>query len=168
LAESLPAEVGKLRFFGQISTTGKEPYIIVEGLNPEDEDELNESVKEGRNGANKYCYWVARTYASATHEWVKLPNITSNQIMKARLFKKFLSGDLNAPVLSYPIFPGNEADLLRTQIGRIAGQSVYTSCLPSFFFSFFFSFFLTFYLPSFFSVTPSVHLFVFPFSLPLA
>lgn len=132
LAESLPAEVGKLRFFGQISTTGKEPYIIVEGLNPEDEEELNESVKEGRNGANKYCYWVARTYTSAVHEWIKLPNITSNQIIKARLFKKFLSGDLNAAVLSYPTFPGNEAELLRTQIGRIAGQSVHTSALPSF------------------------------------
>ena len=121
LAETLPAEVGKLRFFGQISTTGKEPYIIVEGLNPEDEEDINESLKEGRNGANKYCYWVARTYTSSVHDWVKLPNITSNQIVKARLFKKFLTGDLNAPVLSYPIFPGNEANLLRTQIGRIAG-----------------------------------------------
>jgi hypothetical protein len=80
LAEVLPTEVGSLRFFGQISTTGKKPYIIVEGLSPEEEEDIDESLQEGRNGANKYCYWVARGYTAAPDDWVKLPNVTMAQV----------------------------------------------------------------------------------------
>jgi Radial spokehead-like protein len=43
-------------------------------------------------------------------------------VVKARLLKRFLSGDLNAPVCSYPSFPGTESNLLRAQIARIAGK----------------------------------------------
>ena len=76
----LPPEVGSLRFFGQISTTGKKPYIIVEGLSPEEEEDIDDSLQEGRNGANKYCYWVARGYTAAPDDWVKLPNVTMAQV----------------------------------------------------------------------------------------
>ena len=122
LAETLPAEVGKLRYFGQIRTTGKKPYVIVEGLNPEDEEGIDELLQEGKNGGNKYAYWVARSTTAQPSEWIKLPNFTSDQIIKARLFKRFLSGDLETEIPSYPLFPGLEKNLLRVQIARIVGM----------------------------------------------
>lgn len=122
LAETLPAEVNNLRYFGQISTTGKKPYVIVEGMSAEEEENIDDSLQEGRSGANKYSYWVARSCTAAPEEWVKLPNVTMAQVVKARQFKRFLSGDLDAIVESYPPFLGNEANLLRTQIARISGN----------------------------------------------
>ncbi len=58
LAESLPGEVEKLRFFGKV-TTRSVPYYVVEGLSPEDEDGIVETLQEGRNGGNKNAYWVS-------------------------------------------------------------------------------------------------------------
>ena len=129
LAETLPAEVGKLRYFGQIRTTGKKPYVIVEGLNPEDEEGIDELLQEGKNGGNKYAYWVARSTTAQPSEWIKLPNFTSDQIIKARLFKRFLSGDLETEIPSYPLFPGLEKNLLRVQIARIVGMYKKNNCL---------------------------------------
>ena len=34
--------------------------------------------------------------------------------------KKFLTGRLDSPIVSYPPFPGNEANYLRAQIARIS------------------------------------------------
>ena len=45
LAETLPAEVGRLRYFGLIHTTGKKPYVIVEGLSPEEEEGFDETLQ---------------------------------------------------------------------------------------------------------------------------
>ena len=132
LAESLPAEVGKLRYFGQINTTGKLPYIIIEGLNVDEEEEgINETLQEGKTGANKYSYWVAQSTTVTVNEWIKLPNVTMDQIVKARLFKRFFTGDLEAYIPSYPLFPGVEKNFLRAQIGRIVGE---TSISPEGFF----------------------------------
>jgi Radial spokehead-like protein len=114
--------VNNLRYFGQISTTGKKPYVIVEGMSAEEEENIDDSLQEGRNGANKYSYWVARSCTAAPEEWVKLPNVTMAQVVKARQFKRFLTGNLDSVVESYPPFPGNEANLLRTQIARISGN----------------------------------------------
>jgi len=49
-----------------------------------------------------------------------LPNVTPAQITVARQIKKFFTGRLNAPVVSYPPFPGSEAEYLRAQIARIS------------------------------------------------
>lgn len=129
LAESLPAEVERLRFFGKISTRGS-PYYIVEGLSPEDEEDIDEDKQESRSGANKYCYWITQR-VDAGEGWVKLPNVTCAQIVTARQFKRFLTGDLNAPVPTYPPFPGVERNLLRATIALIASS---TSISPDGFF----------------------------------
>ena len=132
LAESLPAEVGKLRYFGQISTTGKKPYVIIEGLNADEEEEgVDELLQEGKTGANKYSYWVAQSTTVSVSEWTKLPNVTMDQVVKGRQFKRFFTGDLEAQVPSYPPFPGVEKHFLRVQIARIVGE---TSISPDGFF----------------------------------
>ena len=57
--------------------------------------------------------------------WVKLPPVTPAQITAARHIRKFFTGRLDAPICSYPPFPGNEANYLRAQIARIsAGTQV--------------------------------------------
>lgn len=116
---SVPAEVERLRFFGRL-TTRSSPYYVIEGLNPEDE-EADESKQEGRNGANKYSYWVSQNLESGA--WIKLPNVTQAQVVIARQFKRYLTGDLEAAVPSYPPFPGCEKNLLRTLIAIIGGAT---------------------------------------------
>jgi radial spoke head protein 4A len=128
LSETLPAEAERLRFFGRISTRGA-PYYIVEGINPEDEENVEETKQEGRSGANKYAYWVTQDIEACV--WTKLPNVTMAQVVTARKFKKLLTGNLDAAVPSYPPFPGRERHLLRTLIALIAGS---TSISPAGFF----------------------------------
>jgi radial spoke head protein 4A len=118
--ESLPGEVEKVRLFGKINTR-TQPYYIIEGLNPEDEEGVDETKQEGRNGANKYAYWVSQRVEDC--KWVKLPNVTMEQVVKARQFRRLLTGNLDASVPSYPPFPGSERHLLRAQIACIAGAT---------------------------------------------
>ncbi|NWW40322.1 RSH4A protein, partial [Panurus biarmicus] len=73
-------------------------------------------------GTNKYVYFVCNEPGKP---WVKLPAVTPAQIVCARKIKKFFTGRLDAPVVSFPPFPGNEANYLRAQIARIsAGTQV--------------------------------------------
>ncbi|KAA8589875.1 hypothetical protein FQN60_013240 [Etheostoma spectabile] len=73
-------------------------------------------------GANKYVYYVCKEPGLP---WVKLPSVSPAQITAARQIRKFFTGRLDNPVVSYPPFPGNEANYLRAQIARIsAGTQV--------------------------------------------
>ena len=125
LSEAVPSAV-KLRFFGKICTRGL-PYYIVQGENDEPEG-IDEKLQEGKAGANKYAYWVSSDIPSDVKSWIKLPNVTSEMIVVSRQIKRMLTGNLAAPVPSYPPFPGNESHLLRTQLGRIAAS---TSIAPA-------------------------------------
>ena len=58
--------------------------------------------------------------SSAGKPWIKLPAVTPAQISAARRVKKFLTGSLDAPVVTFPPFPGNEANYLRAQIARVS------------------------------------------------
>ncbi|NXC29786.1 RSH4A protein, partial [Campylorhamphus procurvoides] len=73
--------------------------------------------EENGTGANKYIYFVCNEPGKP---WVKLPPVTPAQIVCARKIKKFFTGRLEAPVVSFPPFPGNEANYLRAQIARIS------------------------------------------------
>nr|XP_014120866.1 radial spoke head protein 4 homolog A isoform X1 [Zonotrichia albicollis] len=68
-------------------------------------------------GTNKYVYFVCNEPGKP---WVKLPPVTPAQIVCARQIKKFFTGRLDAPIVSFPPFPGNEANYLRAQIARIS------------------------------------------------
>ncbi|KAK2519915.1 radial spoke head 4 a-like protein [Columba guinea] len=101
-------------------------------LEEEDEDEEKEKdeppkstykpppvipKEENGTGANKFIYFVCNEPGKP---WVKLPPVTPAQIVCARKIKKFFTGRLDAPVVSFPPFPGNEANYLRAQIARIS------------------------------------------------
>ncbi|KAE8293877.1 Radial spoke head protein 4-like protein A Radial spoke head-like protein 3 [Larimichthys crocea] len=73
-------------------------------------------------GANKFVYYVCKEPGLP---WVKLPSVSPAQITAARQIRKFFTGNLETPIVSYPPFPGNEANYLRAQIARIsAGTQV--------------------------------------------
>nr|XP_046247040.1 radial spoke head protein 6 homolog A [Scatophagus argus] len=73
-------------------------------------------------GANKFVYYVCK---EPGFPWVKLPSVSPAQITAARQIRKFFTGRLDNPIVSYPPFPGNEANYLRAQIARIsAGTQV--------------------------------------------
>ncbi|NWZ34524.1 RSH4A protein, partial [Brachypodius atriceps] len=71
-------------------------------------------------GTNKYVYFVCNEPGKP---WVKLPPVTPAQIVCARKIKKFFTGWLDAPVVSFPPFPGKEANYLRAQIARISAAT---------------------------------------------
>uniref|UniRef100_A0A1A8IXR5 Radial spoke head 4 homolog A n=1 Tax=Nothobranchius kuhntae TaxID=321403 RepID=A0A1A8IXR5_NOTKU len=68
-------------------------------------------------GANKFVYYVCNKPGQA---WVRLPSVSPAQIAVARQINRFFTGRLDSVVLSYPPFPGNEANYLRAQIARIS------------------------------------------------
>ncbi|XP_069500747.1 radial spoke head protein 6 homolog A [Ambystoma mexicanum] len=78
--------------------------------------------EDNRTGANKYTYMVC---SEPGKPWVRLPLVLPAHITTARKIKKFFTGRLDAPIVSYPPFPGNESNYLRAQIARIsAGTQV--------------------------------------------
>ncbi|NXE39374.1 RSH4A protein, partial [Ptilorrhoa leucosticta] len=76
--------------------------------------------EENGTGTNKYIYFVCNEPGKP---WVKLPPVTPAQIVCARKIKKFFTGRLDAPIVSFPPFPGNEANYLRAQIARISAAT---------------------------------------------
>lgn len=68
-------------------------------------------------GANKCVYYVCKEPGLA---WAKLPSVSPAQITAARQIRKYFTGRLDSPIISYPPFPGNEANYLRAQIARIS------------------------------------------------
>lgn len=76
--------------------------------------------EDNRTGTNKKTFFVCN---EPGQPWVKLPPITPAQIVGARQIKKFMTGRLDAPIISYPPFPGNESNYLRAQIQRISAGS---------------------------------------------
>jgi len=73
--------------------------------------------EENKTGANKKIYFVCNDPGKP---WQRLPAVTPGQIQASRQIKKFFTGRLDSPVVSYPPFPGNEANYLRAQIARIS------------------------------------------------
>lgn len=71
-------------------------------------------------GCNTKVYYACN---NAGLSWHRLPPVTPQQIQVARQIRKLMTGDLDAPVVSYPPFPGNEANYLRAQVARISAAT---------------------------------------------
>jgi radial spoke head protein 4A len=76
--------------------------------------------EESRMGTNKKTYFVTNEAGSP---WIRLPPVTPAQIVTAQKIRKFFTGNLDAPIISNPPFPGNEANYLRAQIQRISAST---------------------------------------------
>ncbi|XP_065882304.1 radial spoke head protein 6 homolog A-like [Dysidea avara] len=73
-----------------------------------------------KTGTNKKTYFVCN---EPDGNWTKLPSITPVQITHAREIRKLCTGRLDAPVTSFPPFPGEECHYLRAQIARISATT---------------------------------------------
>ena len=104
-------------------------YLVAEGVceaageeADDAKDALGNTLQKTGDGPNKFTYFVC---AQVGAPWVRLPNVTPHCIISARLCRKYLTGDLDAPVPSHPPFPGAEALYARTMIALIsAGTAI--------------------------------------------
>jgi len=121
--QDLPAR--NARLWGKILGTRSDYYVIEGDTSDAVDFDKYTMEKPGYNGANLKAYWVC---SSPGADLVELPNVTSAQVIASKQIKRFFTGDLNAPVDTFPKFPGNEANLLRAQICCI---SVATTLVPA-------------------------------------
>lgn len=128
LAADTPS-IESLRLWGKVLGTDGD-YLVAEGVlksipkvadAPEQPPILPDSpefdVEPRGQGANGFTYWVS---AGGCAPWVRLPAARASHIVAARSIKHILTGNLDAPVLSMPWYPGKERHLLRAQIARIS------------------------------------------------
>lgn len=57
-------------------------------------------------------------------EFIRLPDVVPECLQVARKIRKYFTGHLEKTINSYPVFNGNEAQLLRCQIARISASTV--------------------------------------------
>ncbi|XP_018650162.1 putative radial spokehead-l [Schistosoma mansoni] len=76
--------------------------------------------EEHGKGTNRKTYFVCNVLGD---DWVRLPDVTPEQIVTSRMIKYFCTGDLEAEINTFPTFPGVEKNFLRAQIARISGST---------------------------------------------
>ena len=118
--------ISKIRFWGKFLGCRGADYYVFECVCGSDVEVPENVQMEGREGVNKFMYWV-----SCQGKMSKLPHVTEQQLIIARQTRKFLTGDLGVPVSGYPPFPGKEAHYLRALIALIGSE---TSVAPASFF----------------------------------
>ncbi|GMF17190.1 unnamed protein product [Phytophthora lilii] len=110
-----------MRFWGKLLGRGTD-YYVAEGELPTQYEPEDLDAEEGATGANKLTYWVMKD--NGAYQWVQLPPVRREQILAARQLRRYVRGDLEAPVLGHPPFPGVEKNYLRAQIARISAGTV--------------------------------------------
>jgi len=127
LGEDPTKGIATVRFMGKFLGLYSDYYVFETTMNDPPEEAEEGELPEGQapmevgTGANGYVYWVCNYLGGPM---TMLPSIKPAEIKAARTLKKFLTGDLNAPVSTFPPFPGNEATFLRAQIARIVATTV--------------------------------------------
>ena len=108
--------IAKVRFWGKLLTCTGKDYIVFECV----DQALNEISPglEGRDGANKYAYYVL-----SDGKMSRLPDVEETHLVYARTTRKYLTGKLNVEVSGYPLFPGKEAHYLRALISLISSDT---------------------------------------------
>ncbi len=121
--------IEKLRLFGKVLGVRGDYYVFEATQDSvlSDEEAADSSYEPA---ANKYAYYAANQVGQA---FVRLPNVSAAHVLGSLRIRKFLTGNLSAPVRSHPPFPGGtEAHLLRALIARITSE---TSVAPSYFYA---------------------------------
>jgi len=114
-----------LRFWGKILGTERDYYVAEGKLNHSYSDEApSKDVEPHGTGVNRLTFWVTN---NVLDDWYELPLVTPQQLVVSRKIKHIFTGDLNAKINSYPVFPGQEKHYLKAQIVRITFS---TSIIP--------------------------------------
>ena len=93
-----------IRFWGKIMGKSADYYVIQGISNKNKEPIVHGSTEKYKQGVNYYSYWVCNEVIS--DNWYELPLVTPDQILTSRLLKYAFTGNLEANVKGYPVFPG--------------------------------------------------------------
>jgi len=127
LGEDPEKALATVRFFGKFLGTGGDYYVFEATLKtptePAASEEEDPSIvpPEANSGTNAWTYFVCSALGGPV---TALPDVTPQQVVISKSIKKYLTGNLDAEVSAYPVFPGKEASYLRAQIARIAAATV--------------------------------------------
>lgn len=77
-------------------------------------------AEKSGHGVNRHVYYVCTDLAE---DWIELPPATPHQINVSRRIKKYLTGNLDESITSYPAFPGSERNYLRCMIARVSAST---------------------------------------------
>ncbi|KAF7990850.1 hypothetical protein HCN44_000655 [Aphidius gifuensis] len=73
-------------------------------------------------GTNKKVYYVCNF--PGLDEWIELPSVLPLQITLAKKILHYFTGCLDTLIHTYPLYPGNEGNYLRSQIARISAATL--------------------------------------------
>eukprot|EP00928_Gymnodinium_smaydae_P061556 TRINITY_DN45602_c0_g1_i1.p1 TRINITY_DN45602_c0_g1~~TRINITY_DN45602_c0_g1_i1.p1 ORF type:complete len:576 (-),score=166.03 TRINITY_DN45602_c0_g1_i1:64-1701(-) len=110
-AKQLAARAAELTKTGVYNLETRPPPLVLPGTDYD--------VECRGQGANTCVYYVSH---GGTEPFKPLPAARASMIVAARDIQKLFTGRLDARVDSTPWFPGDEADLLRSQIARISSS----------------------------------------------
>lgn len=129
-------KIVRVRFWGKIFGQ-KSDYYIVEcslaerkALPPVPEEFPKGVVPPDPLGDDQECFFMTSTNqfvyyvcSAPGQPWARLLDTNPKTLNAAKYVRRFLTGDLKAPVLSKNPFPGKESDLLRATIARITADT---------------------------------------------
>jgi hypothetical protein len=72
-------------------------------------------------GLNRRAFYICNYLGGP---WILLPSVTPAQVNGSREIRWCLTGDLDAPIRTYPIYPGKEAHYLKALLARAAAGSL--------------------------------------------
>uniref|UniRef100_A0AAQ5XTF6 Radial spoke head component 4A n=1 Tax=Amphiprion ocellaris TaxID=80972 RepID=A0AAQ5XTF6_AMPOC len=118
----------RCRLWGKILGT-ESSYIVAEAECREGEEDGEQSTDEAPEDEDREAETQESEMDPLPESTYKPPPVVpkettgTEQIIVARQIRKFFTGRLDTPIVSYPPFPGNEANYLRAQIARISAST---------------------------------------------
>ena len=113
--------MSSVRLWGKILCRSDRDFVIAEAQPESPEDPPEGSDEDGLGtGVNTFAYYASTDYVT----WSRLPNASPKHLKASRLIQYILTGSLEASVETFPLFPGTEANLLRSLIARISGSTI--------------------------------------------
>lgn len=112
------------RFWGKINGINNDYWIVEAKLSeyPEPSEDKDPKIEDPGKGINEFVYFVTTNIENC--EWIKLNDVTPEQIKKCRQIYRLFTGDLNEKVGGRVNFEWTEAELLRAQIARISSSTI--------------------------------------------
>merc|ERR1712224_1034620 len=114
----------KIRFWGKLLGLEQDYFVIeAQPTDASGEADAEDPLFEPQGtGCNTFTYHVWTQLDDPV--FVALDNVKPAHIVATNKIRRVLTGRLDAPVVTYPHFPGTERDLLRALIARITSATV--------------------------------------------
>jgi len=117
-------DIENSRFWGKIQAMDNDYWIIEAKLSeyPEPAEDKPPKNEDPGKGIKEFVYFVTTNIENG--EWVKLNDVTPEQIKKSRQIHRLFTGNLKSKICGRVHFEWTEAELLRAQIARISSSII--------------------------------------------